>query len=112
MRDWDAADQQLTLDFVVHGDVGLAGRWATHAQPGDRLQFRGPAGDYWPDPDADWYLLVGDESALPAIAATAEAVPAGKPVVAVVEVEDSDGEIALTSPGDLETVWLHRAEGQ
>ena len=112
VRDWDEAHQQLTLDFVVHGDVGLAGRWATHAQPGDRLQFRGPAGDWGPDPDADWYLLVGDESALPAIAATAEAVPAGKPVVAVVEVEDSDGEIALISPGDLKTVWLHRSEGQ
>ena len=43
--------------------------------------FTGPAGAYSPDPDADWHLMVGDESALPAIAASLEAVPAGAPVV-------------------------------
>ncbi|MDO9457315.1 siderophore-interacting protein [Nocardioides sp.] len=109
VRSWDEAQQQLTLDFVVHGDVGRAGRWAQHAQPGDRLQFRGPAGGWVPEPEADSYLLVGDESALPAIAGSAELVPAGRPVVAVVEVEDAAGEVPITSPGDLTVVWVHRA---
>ena len=110
VRHWDDVARELTLDFVVHGDVGHAGRWALHAQPGDRLQLRGPAGDFVPHADADSYLLVGDESALPAIAGSAEAVPAGKPVVAVVEVQDAAGEITLTSPGDLTIVWVHRAD--
>jgi NADPH-dependent ferric siderophore reductase len=110
VRSFDAAKQLLTLDFVVHGDVGRAGRWAQRAQVGDRLQFRGPAGGWVPDPDADSYLLVGDESALPAIAVSAAVVPAGRPVVAVVEVEDAAGEIALDSPGDLTVVWVHRAD--
>lgn len=110
VRSFDAEQQLLTLDFVVHGDVGRAGRWAQRAQVGDRLQFRGPAGGWVPDPDADSYLLVGDESALPAIAGSAEAVPAGKPVVAVVEVQDAAGEVALVSPGDLTVVWVHRID--
>jgi NADPH-dependent ferric siderophore reductase len=110
VRRWDAAQQQLTIDFVVHGDVGRAGRWAQHARPGDRLQFRGPAGGWAPDPAADSYLFVGDESALPAIGASLEGVPAGRPVVAVVEVEDAAGEIPLESPGDLTVVWVHRAD--
>ena len=82
VRAWDAAERRLTLDFVVHGDVGYAGRWASQASPGDRLQILGPSGGYAPDPDADWHLMVGDESALPAIAASLERVPAGRTVLA------------------------------
>jgi NADPH-dependent ferric siderophore reductase len=109
VRRWDAEAGELTLDIASHGDVGHAGRWAAAAVTGDCLQLRGPAGGYRPHPDADAYLLVGDESALPAIAACAEAVPAGRPVTAVVEVEDGAGEIPLDSPGDLDVHWVHRA---
>jgi NADPH-dependent ferric siderophore reductase len=104
VRSWDADRGELAIDFVVHGDDGLAGRWAQAAEPGDRLQFTGPGGGYNPDPSADWYLLVGDESALPAIAVSAELAPAGKPVIVVLEVEDSDGELDL--PGSV--TWVHR----
>ena len=69
---------RLTLDFVVHGDDGVAGPWAAPVAPGDVLVFEGPGSGYRPDPAADWHLLVGDESALPAIAASLEAVPAGR----------------------------------
>lgn len=109
VRHWDSARRLLTLDFVVHGDVGRAGRWAQHARPGDRLQLRGPAGTWRPDPDADTYLFVGDESALAAVAASLAAVPAGRRVVAVLEVEDVAGEVDLVSPGALVTTWVHRA---
>lgn len=108
VRRWDERRRELTIDFVVHGDVGLAGRWAQHAEPGDRLQMRGPAGGYVPHDDADSYLLVGDESALPAIAASAEAVPTGRRVVVVAEVESPAGEVPLESPGGLEVHWVHR----
>lgn len=109
VRSWDADRRELTMDIAVHGDAGYAGPWAVRARPGDRLQLRGPAGGYLPYPDADVYLFVGDESALPAIAASAAAVPAGRPVTAVVEVEDAAGEIALSSPGRLDARWVHRA---
>lgn len=70
VRRWDPGRRQLTLELVVHGDAGAGGGWAVSAEPGDALVFTGPAGAYRPDPDADWHLLVGDESALPAIAAS------------------------------------------
>jgi NADPH-dependent ferric siderophore reductase len=110
IRWWDAAARRLAIDFVVHGDVGYAGRWAARARPGDRLQIVGPSGGYAPAADADWHLLVGDESALPAIAASLDAVPAGRPCVAVVVVDDADHRLPLTSPGDLDVTWVHRAD--
>ena len=53
----------LAIDFVTHGDEGVAGPWASAARPGDRIEVRGPGGAYRPDPTADWHLLAGDESA-------------------------------------------------
>jgi NADPH-dependent ferric siderophore reductase len=108
VRHWDAERTLLTLDFVDHGDVGVAGPWASAARPGDGLQMMGPGGAYAPDPAADWHLMVGDEAVLPAIAASLERVPAGVPVHVVAEVAGPDEEIALESPGDLRVTWLHR----
>lgn len=65
VRSWDPAARELAIDFVVHGDEGLAGPWASRAQPGDQVTFLGPGGGYGPQASADWHLLVGDESALP-----------------------------------------------
>ena len=66
----------MAIDFVIHGDEGLAGPWAAHAQPGDEISFMGPGGKWAPSADADAHLLVGDEAAIPAIAAALEALPA------------------------------------
>lgn len=112
IRSWDAAARTITLDFVVHGDLGHAGKWASHAKPGDRLQFTGPSGGYRPDPTADAHLFAGDESALPAIAASLEQVPAGTPAFALLMVQDTSGEIELTSPADLHVTWLHRSDAE
>lgn len=108
VRSSDATRKALTIDFVAHGDSGYAGRWAQNARPGDQLQMRGPSGGYRPDPEADWFLLAGDESALPAIAASLEAIPNGRPCFALIVVDDQDHEIDLESPGNLEVSWLHR----
>jgi NADPH-dependent ferric siderophore reductase len=113
VRAFDAAAGELTIDFVHHGDTGLAGPWAAAARPGDPLLLLGPGGAYSPDPTADWHLLVGDESALPAIAASLARVPAGVRVHVVAEVEGPEGEIPLESPGELVVTWVHRgAEGE
>jgi len=108
VRAWDPGERRLTLEFVVHGDAGVAGPWAAAARPGDALVFTGPAGAYWPDPEADWHLMVGDESALPAIAASLEAVPAGSPVLVRLVCDGPEHEVGLDSPGRLDLVWLHR----
>ena len=88
----DPAAQELAIDFVIHGDEGLAGPWAASAQPGDRLTFTGPGGGYNPDPAADWYLFAGDESALPAIGAAIESLPEDARGLALLEV-DSDADV-------------------
>ncbi len=111
VRSWDPDRQHLVIDFVVHGSAGYAGRWANGAQPGDVLQFVGPHGAYAPDADADWHLFVGDESALPAIAASLEVVRPGIPVVAVIVVDGPANEQLLDSPGELTVRWVHRAGG-
>lgn len=111
IRWWDPATRRLAIDFVVHGDVGFAGRWAKTATHGDRLQIVGPAGGYAPDPAAPWYLMVGDESGLPAIAASLEALRVGATAHAVAVVDDEQCQLDLTSPADLHVTWLHRRNG-
>jgi NADPH-dependent ferric siderophore reductase len=93
---------------VYHGDEGLAGPWAARLRPGDPVRFVGPGGGYAPSPDADWHLMVGDESALPAIAAALERLPAGAPAKVFLEVDGPADELALHSRGAVELCWLHR----
>lgn len=109
VRAWEAAAGELTVDVVYHGDEGLAGPWAAGLRPGDRVLFTGPGGAYAPDPAADWHLLAGDESALPAIAAALERLPAGAPAKVFVEVDGPADELPLASAGAVELRWLHRA---
>jgi NADPH-dependent ferric siderophore reductase len=109
VRAWDDEAGELTVDFVWHGDEGLAGPWAAAARPGDRIQFFGPGGGYAPSPDADWHLLAGDESALPAIGAALERLPAGARALAFVEVTGPEEEQADLVGGDgVELTWVHR----
>ncbi|MHC6219608.1 siderophore-interacting protein [Arthrobacter sp. MMS24-S77] len=105
----DEAAQELAIDFVVHGDEGLAGPWALAARPGDTLVFTGPGGAYNPAPDADWYLFAGDDAALPAIAASIESLPAEARGLAFLEV-DSDADILdIAAPDGIELRWLFRS---
>lgn len=111
VRNWDADTGELTIDFVYHGDVGLAGPWAAAARPGDELNLFGPGGAYTPGTEAGWHLLVGDESALPAIGAALEALPAGVPARVLVQVENAAEEQKLETAADAEITWLHRESG-
>ena len=108
VRSWDVATGRLTLDFVVHADEGVASRWALNAAPGDVLVFTGPSGGYRPDPAADWHLMVGDESALPAIAASMEALAPGERAVVRLVCDGPEHEIEPASPAEVDLDWLHR----
>ncbi|MFG2498996.1 siderophore-interacting protein [Streptomyces sp. NPDC048441] len=108
VRSWDPQARELAVDFVIHGDEGLAGPWARSVEPGTTIRFNGPGGGYAPDAGADWHLLAGDESALPAIAAALEALPEGARAYAFVEVADADEEQKISSAAEIE--WLHRGQ--
>ena len=111
VRDWDRETHVLTIDFVVHGDEGVAGPWAATAAPGDVLVFTGPSGGYRPDPAADWHLFVGDESALPAIAASLEDLPTEAMAVVRLVCDGPEHETPLSGPSTLDVQWLHRSRG-
>ncbi len=104
----DVAAQEIAIDFVVHGEAGLAGPWAAAAVPGDRIIFSGPGGGYKPNADADWHLLVGDESALPAIAAALEALPADSRGQAYLEVDTAADIQSMEKPDAIELTWVFR----
>jgi NADPH-dependent ferric siderophore reductase len=100
----------LAIDFVVHGDEGVAGPWAARAEPGDALLVNGPGGGYRPDPDADWHLLVGDESALPAIAAALDVLDPAATVRVVLLIERPGHEPALPLPANAAVTHVYRSE--
>lgn len=104
----DSEQREIAIDFVVHGDQGVAGPWAVSARPGDTVVVRGPGGAYRPDPDADWHLLAGDETAIPAIAAALESLAPDATGRAFIEVAGAGDEIALSAPAGVEITWLHR----
>jgi NADPH-dependent ferric siderophore reductase len=108
VRRWDAAARELAIDFVVHRDEGLAGPWAARVQPGAEILFLGPGGAYAPDEAADWHLLAGDESALPAIAAALERMPRDAVCHAFIEVPDAAEEQKLDAPAGASVTWVHR----
>jgi NADPH-dependent ferric siderophore reductase len=99
-------DGEWDVDVVLHGDVGYGGPWAAGVQPGQSVTFLGPGGGYAPDPAAAWHLLVGDDSALPAVAAALEAMPAGAVVRAFVEVASEADRQELATTADTRITWV------
>jgi NADPH-dependent ferric siderophore reductase len=106
-RRYDADAGELTIDFALH-EAGPATRWAEQAQPGQSLTIGGPRGSFV-IPDAyDWHLLVGDDTALPAIARRLEELPPGTRVVVLVEVDTREDEIPLPTRTNASVHWVHR----
>lgn len=110
IRRFDLDAGRIWIDFVTHGDEGIAGPWAANAKPGDPVVLGGIGGGYAPDAAADWHLLVGDESAIPAISSALEAMPADAAGIALLEVQDESEQLELTAPAGVELRWLHRGE--
>jgi NADPH-dependent ferric siderophore reductase len=110
LRRADVQRQQLAIDFVVHGDEGIAAPWAAHAEPGDILTMSGAGGAYHPDPGSDWHLFAGDESALPAICSALEALPGDARGLAYLETSDPGEYLDATLPSGMEVIWLHRPQ--
>ncbi|MBB4197906.1 hypothetical protein CCR94_19025 [Rhodoblastus sphagnicola] len=106
-RAFDAARQILTLDFAVH-EAGPAIAWALKARPGDPLTIGGPRGSVVVADDFDFYLLVGDESALPAILRRVECLRADVAVTSVVVVNGPEDAQAVATAAHWTPIWVFR----
>jgi NADPH-dependent ferric siderophore reductase len=106
-RRWDAQTGELTVDFLLHGE-GIGSSWAQQARPAQIVAVsHQPGGAYKVDADADWYLIGGDEAALPAIGTLLEALPAHCSAHVFVEVANEAEELKLESPARFQVTWLH-----
>lgn len=108
-RAFDREKGTLTLDFAIH-EAGPATQWAIEAEVGSTLTIGGPRGSAVIAPVFDWYLLVGDETALPAIGRWVEEMPAGKTVVTLGIVTGSAEEQGFTTAADHQAHWVHRTD--
>jgi NADPH-dependent ferric siderophore reductase len=103
----DLQARELEIDFVLHGD-GPAAQWAAQARVGQSLAIGGPRGSFVVSDDFDWYLLVGDETALPAIGRRLDELRADTQAQVIVEVADAAEQQSLQTRAALNVSWLHR----
>jgi NADPH-dependent ferric siderophore reductase len=108
-RRFDAGRRELTIDFVLHAG-GPATTWASAAQPGSPIGVGGPRGSQVVSDTFDWNLLVGDETALPAIARRIEELPPHVAALVVVEVDNASGRLPLERPST-DIHWVYRQGG-
>jgi len=108
-RRYDSVSGELDIDFVLHGD-GPAASWAEQAEPGQFLHIAGPRGSMIVPDIFDSYLLIGDETALPAIARRLEALPAHRNALVVVEVADQGEQQVFDSQAQVDVIWIVRGE--
>ena len=106
-RRHDPAANTLEIDFAIH-DAGPATRWAAQARPGETLALGGPRGSFMIPAAYDWHLLIGDETALPAISRRLAELPAGSRVVVLAEVDGAADELAFKTATNLTVTWAHR----
>ncbi|WP_454738205.1 siderophore-interacting protein [Cupriavidus necator] len=108
-RRYDAAKRELDIEFVMHGD-GPASMWAAQARPGQYLGVGGPRGSFVVPAAFDWHLLIGDDTALPAIGRRLEELGSDTRAIVVVEVADASAQIPLPTQAQLDLHWLHRGD--
>lgn len=106
-RRYDAETGELAIDFALH-DAGPATRWAEQATAGQPVAIGGPRASFIIPLTYEWHLLVGDDTALPAIARRLEELPAGTRVVVIAEVDSQADEIPLPTDADASIHWIHR----
>ncbi|WP_095136923.1 siderophore-interacting protein [Pseudomonas sp. Irchel s3a10] len=106
-RRYDLEKLELDIDFVLHGD-GPASTWAEQATPGQFLHIGGPRGSMIVPDIFDSYLLIGDETALPAIARRLEGLAANRKALVVIEVENGAEQQVLESAAQVNVIWVLR----
>lgn len=105
-RRFDPEGRTLDVDIALHD--GPIGHWASDVTVGSPAWVGGPRGSYVVPMDFDWYLLIGDETALPAIGRRLEELPVGARAFVIAEVTDAAEEQTFASRATTDIAWLHR----
>ena len=107
--------REIDVDFVLHGTEGPASAWASTAAPGAPLVVIGPdaradetGGLEWNPGDAGSVLIAGDETAVPAICAIVESLPAHVTGSVYIEVPTEADALPLAAPAGVAIRWLAR----
>jgi len=108
-RAFDTAAGTLAIDFALH-DEGPATQWAANAKIGDKLEIGGPRGSQILPDDFDWYLLIGDESALPAMGRRVKELRPGVPVTTLAVIVHPYEEQRFATQAAWTPIWLARGE--
>jgi NADPH-dependent ferric siderophore reductase len=103
------AHDAVQLDVFLHGH-GIGTAWARALRPGDTVSAIGPRGRLLLNPDADWHVLIGDETSLPGIQAMLAATDA--PAQVLVEVDDPADWQAYGQRGRAQTRWTWLPRGR
>ena len=104
-RSFDNAARELVIEFALHGE-GPAAEWAAQARPGHTLEIGGPKGSMIVPLDYDWHLLVGDETAFPAVARRLEQLPAGSKAIVVLQAADAADRRDFESAANVTVTWV------
>lgn len=108
VRAWRPDVAELDLQFALHDPAGPATAWVHDVRPGMPVAVWGPRDGFAPPPDTDWYLLVADDTGLPAVAAILDHLDDDVPVTVVAEVDRATTRPPLPVRENLEVVWVHR----
>jgi NADPH-dependent ferric siderophore reductase len=106
-RRFDREARELDIEFVLH-HPGPASQWAATARPGQALGVGGPRGSFVIPTGFDWHLLIGDDTALPAIARRLEELPSGALAHAIIEAPELSARIEFETCADLRVDWRFR----
>jgi NADPH-dependent ferric siderophore reductase len=107
---YDRDARELDLEFAMH-EAGPAAGWAAQAKVGQYLGIGGPRGSFVVPTGFDWHLLIGDDTALPAIGRRLAELPQGARVAAVIEVAEPSARIEFETQADLYIEWRYRNQG-
>lgn len=110
IRHFDTTSKHLAIDFAVNDHNGTISGWALEAKQGDYVGIGGPGPIKHTDFKADWHLIVGDFTALPAIAATVERLPADSKGYIIVQIPTAEDKQNIRTPPNMTIQWLINSE--
>jgi len=112
VRAFRPESRELDIDFAIHGDDGIATRWATRTNPGDTVALIDQGRGFEFSAQAAHHVLVADETGLPAVAGILRDLPRDAVGTAFIEIAHAADEQPTDAPAGFDVRWLVREPGE